>query len=273
MQTKSVSYTPSETAISDTVTPDTGYDGISSLSVSVRAVDSSYVGTGITRRSGSDLEVWDEVVVVPAGYYEQESEASVTQTTIAKPTATKGSVSNHSVTVTPSVTQTAGYISSGTKTGTAVTVTASELVSGTKSITANGTGIDVTNYASVNVSVSGGGVTGEVLWANWDMVEATYDRNGTVHDTGLSVTVQTAGTYKVKAFLRNTYTSTMRSSNARFYKNNTAVGSQHNIAPQTSVLLEETITCAAGDVIKLYANSAYSSTYFTFCYGLFVCPV
>lgn len=144
--------------------------------------------------------------------------------------------------------------------------------SGTLNITTNNT-YDVTNYASAVVNVSGGVITGEVLWADWDMVEATYDRNGTVHDTGLSVTIQTAGTYTVKAFVRNTYTSTWYSANARFYKNNTAVGSQHNIAPQTSVLVEETITCAAGDVIKLYANSAYSTTYLTFCYGLFVCPV
>lgn len=68
------------------------------------------------------------------------------------PTATKGAVSNHSVDVTPSVTNTEGYIVGGTKSGTAVNVSASELVSGTKSITANGTE-DVTNYASVNVNV------------------------------------------------------------------------------------------------------------------------
>lgn len=63
-------------------------------------------------------------------------------------------VPSHSITVTPSVTNTAGYISGGTHTGTAVTVSASELVSGTKSITANGTGIDVTEYAAVDVAVS-----------------------------------------------------------------------------------------------------------------------
>lgn len=64
-------------------------------------------------------------------------------------------MSSHSISVTPSVINTTGYISGGTKTGTVVTVSASELVSGTKSITANGTGIDVTNYASVDVSVTG----------------------------------------------------------------------------------------------------------------------
>lgn len=71
------------------------------------------------------------------------------------PTATKGTVSNHSVSVTPSVTNTTGYITGSTKTGTAVSISASELVSGTKSISANGTS-DVTNYASVDVSVPTG---------------------------------------------------------------------------------------------------------------------
>ena len=71
------------------------------------------------------------------------------------PTATKGAVSNHSVSVTPSVTNSTGYISGGTKTGTAVTVSASELVSGSETKTANGT-YDVTNLAEVVVNVSGG---------------------------------------------------------------------------------------------------------------------
>ena len=73
------------------------------------------------------------------------------------PSAVKSSVANHSVTVTPSVTNTTGCITGGTLTGTPALVRASELVSGTLSITDNGTGIDVTNYASVDVDVSGGG--------------------------------------------------------------------------------------------------------------------
>ena len=73
------------------------------------------------------------------------------------PSATKGAVSNHSVSVTPSVTNSAGWVSSETKSGTPVSVSAAELVSGTLAITQNGTGIDVTNYAEVDVNVSGGG--------------------------------------------------------------------------------------------------------------------
>ena len=73
--------------------------------------------------------------------------------TAGTPTATKGTVSNHSVSVTPSVTNTTGYITGGTKTGTAVTVSASELASGNKAISQNGTGIDVVGYSTVSVAV------------------------------------------------------------------------------------------------------------------------
>lgn len=78
------------------------------------------------------------------------------------PTATKGTVSNHSISVTPSVTNTTGYITGSTKTGTAVTVSASELVSGSETKTANGT-YDVTNLASLVVNVSSGGGGGLTL--------------------------------------------------------------------------------------------------------------
>lgn len=107
----------------------------------------------IPTRTSSDVTVSGATVTTQAGYYASNVSKTVASGTAGTPTATKGSVSNHSVTVTPSVTNTTGYITGGTKTGTGVTVTASELTSGTYSITSNGTGYDVSNYKYVDVAV------------------------------------------------------------------------------------------------------------------------
>ncbi len=110
----------------------------------------------VNTRSSSDLTASGATVTAPAGYYASAASKSVASGSVSAPTASKGTVSSHSVSVTPSVNYGEGYISGGTRTGESVTVSASELVSGTKSITANGTGIDVTNYASVDVAVGAG---------------------------------------------------------------------------------------------------------------------
>lgn len=105
------SKTATPTTSQQTIQPDSGYTGLSSVTVSA----------------------------MPTG-------------TAGTPTASKGSVSNHSISVTPSVTNTTGYITGSTKTGTAVTVSASELVSGSQTIAENGT-VNVTNLASVTVAI------------------------------------------------------------------------------------------------------------------------
>ena len=145
LQTKSKTYTPTTSQQTDTVSPDSGYDGLSSVNVTVNAMPSGTAGT---------------------------------------PSATKGTVSNHSVSVTPSVTNTTGYITGGTKSGIAVTVSASELVFGSETKTANGT-YDVTNLASLVVNVSGGGGASNV-------VTGTF--TGTTTGAAMDITIPYSGT-------------------------------------------------------------------------------
>jgi hypothetical protein len=124
--------------------------------VTVNAIPSNDVGSGITRRDSTDLSASGGTVSAPAGYYPNGASKAVQSGTEGTPTATKGTVNNHAVTVTPAVTNAAGYIQGGTHSGTPVTVSASELVSGSETKTQNGT-YDVTNLAELVVNVSGGG--------------------------------------------------------------------------------------------------------------------
>lgn len=193
LETVTKTYAPSTSAITETITPSNGYDGIGEVDVTVNAVatgsygnwsdthskDSTYFNTRFsfpnftagyfsTAPSGNSLLILEDETVTPSTtsqivtprgnsyYLNSVTIEAMPSGTAGTPTATKGTVSNHSVSITPSVTNTTGYITGGTKAGTSVTVSASELVSGTLSVTQNGTA-DVTNYASVDVNVSGGG--------------------------------------------------------------------------------------------------------------------
>ena len=189
--TVSVAPTPSETKSVTTngdVTPSSG-KLLSKVTVNVP--------TG-TARDSSDLTVSGATVNVPAGLYSSAASKSVASGTAGTPTASKGAVSNHSVTVTPSVTNTEGYITGGTKTGTGVKVSASELVSGNKAITPSETaqsGIDVTNFKTASVSAISSTYVGSGVTRKAAATVAPSTSEQTVCASG----VYTTGAQKVSA--------------------------------------------------------------------------
>lgn len=208
------------TTSSQTITADSGYDGLSSVQINAMPqgtalppeeisatgatvttgngvltlrknvsvtpdVVSGYISSGtedtipillsasMSINSSSSLTVSGATVTAPAGYYASNASKAIANGTAGTPIATKGTMSDHSISVTPSVTNTTGYITGSTKTGTAVSVSASELVSGTLTISSSGTK-DVTNYASASVA-AGSATPASVISGTG----ADVDRDGT----------------------------------------------------------------------------------------------
>ena len=349
-QTKSISITPSETAQSQTISPDSPtYDALSGVSVSVGAVPSTYVGSGITRQSS--LSVSGASVTAPVGYYENPVTVTITsgsastpattitanptisidssgmitasvsasqsitptvsagyissgtsgtvsvsgsgthqlttqgattitpsasqQTAVSSgtyvtgniivdpiplgsagtPTATKGTVNNHSITVTPSVTNTTGYITGSIITGTGVTVDASELVSGNLPITSNGNNIDVTNYATVSVNVAGQSKNVQIASGVNRVATTSYTAV-----SGQSLTVAKTGTYDV--YWSGYRSSTSGTSGSQLYIGNTAYGSaQTTFSNNGQSVHLSNVSLTQNQTITVRARSRNTSSY------------
>lgn len=259
LQTKTKSYTPTESAQSEEVIADSGYDALEKVSVSIGAISSSYVGSGVARKSSSDLTASGATVTAPAGYYSSSASKSVASGTAGTPTATKGTVSNHSVSVTPSVTNTTGYITGSTKTGTAVTVSASELVSGSETKTANGT-YDVTNLASLVVNVSSGGSK------NAQVVQGTTrTTSSTLTAIGAEMTVSKTGTYDVYWSAVRSTTSASYTYGTQLYIDGTAYSTQNTTWSnhvQNNHLTGVSLT--ANQKIRVYGRNSRGSSYYIY---------
>lgn len=165
---------------SKSVTPSVSAGYVSSGTAGTVSVSGSNTSQLTTQAAKTVTPSTSSQTAVAAGRYTTGAVtvAAMPSGTAGTPTATKGTVSNHAISVTPSVTNATGYITGGTKNGTAVTVSASELVGGTLSVTENGT-VDVTNFASASVNVP---------TSNDFVVTITYDSTSQMYEPDKTLT-------------------------------------------------------------------------------------
>lgn len=202
LETKTV--TPTETKT--TYTPSSGYDGFSSFTVN--AISSTYVGSGINRRSSTDLTVSGATITAPAGYYGSSASASVSSMTLptsASSSATSGytskatisrSTSNQYINI-PTGYNSAGayYLISATPNGS---VTAPSTISGTTATVSTGTNtITLTKTVSVtpNVTTAGYVSSGTAGNASITLTASVTTLGATTYNTSSSNQTIASGTY------------------------------------------------------------------------------
>ena len=100
--------TPTES--SQSVSADTGYTGLGTVTVS--AISSDYVGSNIDRRNSSSLTVSEGTVYVPAGYYANAASGTVANGYVPNPTLTIDT-RNGTCIFSASVSVGAGYVTGG----------------------------------------------------------------------------------------------------------------------------------------------------------------
>lgn len=151
--------------------------------------------------------------------------------------------------------------SRGTGTSTAI------VPSGTKSITENGTGIDVTAYASVDVNVPSSGTS-----KNVQVVQGTTrTTSSTMTAIGAELTVSKTGTYNVYWTGVRTSTSGSYTFATQLYINGTAYGSENTTwSNHIQNVHLSNVSLTVNQKLRVYGRESRNSSYYMYAGTLII---
>ena len=256
-QNKSVNPTESQQSI----TADSGYTGLGT--VTVGAISSTYVGSGIDRRDSDDLTASGPTVTAPAGYYSaaaSKSVATMTLPTSAASSATSGYTSKATIgrsTAAQYINIPPGYNSAGAyyvisavANGSA---TAPASISGTAASISTGSGtLTLTKTVSVTPTVSAGYVSSGTAGNSSVSLTANVTINPTPTASGATVTIP-AGYYSSQ--------TTKSVSTGSATGPSTVSGTAASVSTGTNTLtLTKTNVSTTPTVSAGYVSSATAST-------------
>lgn len=197
------SINPTESV--QTITADSGYTGLGE--VTIGAISSAYVGSGITRRDSDDLSASGATITAPAGYYSAAASKSVTTMTLptsAASSATSGytskatisrSTSAQYINIPPGYNSAGGYyVINAVANGTA---SAPSTISGTSATVSTGTNtLTLTKTVSVTPVVSVGYVSsGTATNSSVSLTASVTTKAAATITPGTSNQTIAAGTY------------------------------------------------------------------------------
>ena len=181
--------------------------------VTVGAISSTYVGSGIAQRSSSNLTASGATVTAPAGYYASSASKSVASGSATAPASISGTSATLStgtntltlsktVSVTPSVS--AGYVSSGTAGNSSVSLTASVTTKAAATITpttsdqtiSSGTYLTGTQTVKGDANLIAGNIKKDVVIFG---TTGTYEGGGSGDYTFIASTSYTVNTSSTTA--------------------------------------------------------------------------
>lgn len=210
--------------------------------VTVGAISSNYVGSGITQRSSTDLTASGATVTVPSGYYSSQaskavSSGSATPASTISGTSATVSTGTNTLTLSKTVSNTpqvsAGYISSGTAGNSSVSLTANVTTQAAQTLYPS------TSDQTIN--------SGRYLTGN-QTVKAVTTSNLTAENikSGVTVTVGDSSNASRVASVTGTYTGGGSSSGVK--TGTLTVASNVNTSTSTQI----TTTTAIGFTPKIF---------------------